>query len=772
MRRLLIVLLAALPMSVTLVVTAPVQAAVPAPLTVPALREWTAATGSYAFTASSRIVVDPAARGLDDEGATFAEDLAALTGITVPVVHDTVGNLRPGDLHLALGSTDAALGDEGYVMAVADSVRIQARGDAGAYYGTRTVLQLLRQARTIPAGTARDWPTKPERGLMIDQGRKFFTVDWVRKHIKELGYLKLNYFHFHLSDTFGFRLESSSHPEIVSPDHYTKAQLADLIALGARHHVTIVPEIDMPGHMNQILAAHPDLQLDKPSGQRDPYFLDLSEPGAYTLTGDLINEYLPLFPSKYWHIGADEYVGDYGQYPQLLAYARANYGANATAKDTYYGFINWAENIVYAAGKTMRMWNDGIKAGDGTINPTARIVVDYWYNIGLTPQQLLDRGHTVSNESWDPTYYVAGGDKIDNPWTYQTWTPDWFQGANLISDPARNLGSKLHVWCDNPNAETEDQIAGGIFLSLRVLAQQTWDSPKLVQPYGDFSPIAATIGHAPGWPVASQPGNRSLYRPVAVSGTETPDFPGPLAVDGDPNTRWSAGFTDPSWIQVDLGSRVPVSRVVIRWEAAYAKAYQIQVSNDAVTWTTIFSTTAGDGGIDDLGDLAGAGRYVRMTATQRATTWLSLWELEVYGGPVRGLSGTYTLSSAGKALDNPASSVDPGKQLVVWSPHGGPNQRWTLSLAADGAYTMVNGISGLCADINGGSTAPGAAVIQWTCHGGDNQRWLVQPTGSTYKILSKKSGLALTGGTADGASATQQSDTAAATQQWVLTPAG
>lgn len=83
------------------------------------------------------------------------------------------------------------------------------------------MLQLLHQSATVPAGTAVDWPAKAERGLMIDQGRKFFTVDWVEQHIKELAYLKLNYFHFHLSDTFGFRLESSTHPEIVSADHYS-----------------------------------------------------------------------------------------------------------------------------------------------------------------------------------------------------------------------------------------------------------------------------------------------------------------------------------------------------------------------------------------------------------------------------------------------------------------------------------------------------------------------------------------------------------------------
>src|SRR2546423_6594639 len=101
---------------------------------------------------------------------------------------------------------------------------------------------------------------------MVDTGRKFFTPSWLLDHVKEVAYLKMNVLHLHLSDTFGFRLESSTHPEVVSADHMTKQQVRDLLALAARYHVTVVPEIDMPGHMDAILAAHPDLRLTSQSG--------------------------------------------------------------------------------------------------------------------------------------------------------------------------------------------------------------------------------------------------------------------------------------------------------------------------------------------------------------------------------------------------------------------------------------------------------------------------------------------------------------------------
>ncbi|WP_369776919.1 family 20 glycosylhydrolase [Streptomyces sp. R33] len=735
------------------------------PQTVPALRQWTAGTGTYAFTAASRIAVDPAYTAqLSDEAATLAEDLGALAGRPVSVV---TGSAAPGDIALSLG--DPGLPAEGYRLTVGQSVGIQAGTDTGAFYGTRTVLQLLHQSPSVPAGTAVDWPTKVERGLMIDQGRKFFTVDWVKQHIKELAYLKLNYFHFHLSDTFGFRLESSTHPEIVSADHYSKQDIADLVALGQKYHVTIVPEIDTPGHMNAILAAHPELRLKNSSGTASPDSIDLSLPASYTLIKDLVNEYLPLFPAPYWHIGADEYVTDYAKYPQLLSYARAHYGAGATAKDTYYGFVNWADGLVRAAGKTTRMWNDGIKAGDGTVTPNAGILVEYWYSYGLTPQQLAAAGHTVANESWTPTYYVLGGAKPDTKWMYETWTPDRFEGGATLTDPSKNPGSLIHVWCDSPNAETEDQIAAGIMYPLRALAQQTWGSPKPASTYASFTPIAAAVGHNPAWPSLAQPGNLARNRPTTASSTETVNFPASLATDGDPGTRWSSAYADPQWLQVDLGSSQAVSRVVLRWEAAYGKAFQIQLSDDATTWRTVYSTTTGTGGVQELNGLSGSGRYIRVYGTKRGTTYgYSLYEFEVYAGQ---LSGTRSLVAAGKALDDPASSSASGAQLITWTPHGGPNQQWQLTLDADGSYSVVNGSSRLCADVSGGSTAPGAAVVQATCNGGDSQRWLITALGAgEYAVANKKSTLLLTTASgADGALVTQQTSSGSGYQRWQIT---
>jgi hypothetical protein len=123
----------------------------------------------------------------------------------------------------------------------------------------------------------------------------------------------------------------------------------------------------------------------------------------------------------------------------------------------------------------------------------------------------------------------------------------------------------------------------------------------------------------------------SQGQPATASSVEGGAYPASAAVDGNTATRWSSAFSDPQWLQVDLGATHAISQVVLNWEAAYAKAFQIQTSNDGTNWTTIYSTTTGTGGIQTI-PVSGSGRYVRMYGTQRATGYgYSLWEFQVFG---------------------------------------------------------------------------------------------------------------------------------------------
>jgi F5/8 type C domain/Beta-1,3-glucanase len=140
---------------------------------------------------------------------------------------------------------------------------------------------------------------------------------------------------------------------------------------------------------------------------------------------------------------------------------------------------------------------------------------------------------------------------------------------------------------------------------------------------------------APVAPTAAAAGcgttNIAQGKAATSSSTENASFPASNAVDGNTGTRWSSAFSDPQWLEVDLGSSQAICQVTLDWETAYGKAFQIQASGDGSTWTTIYSTSAGTGGIQAL-NVSGSGRYIRMYGTARGTQWgYSLWEFQVYG---------------------------------------------------------------------------------------------------------------------------------------------
>jgi hexosaminidase len=481
------------------------------PLTIPALREWSAGGAPFALQAASRITAQPE---LIEVAQTLSEDLLALTGQVIEIGEG-------GDIVLSLSDCDPEIGDEGYRLGIDGAVQISARTTAGVFYGTRTLLQLLKQD-SLPGGVARDWPRYPERGMMVDAGRKYFSAAWFEDHVRELAYLKMNYLHIHFSEDLGFRIESETHPEIVSAEHLTKNEVRSIIALAQRYFITVTPEIDMPGHMAAALTPHPELQLVNVLGQGDPSRLDVTNPAAFQFAIELIDEYLTLFPGPWWHTGADEYMApyEYLQYPQLQAYAREQYGPNAVAKDAVHGFTNRIDEFVRSRGRRTRMWHDDLNGGAAvTVNPD--IVAEWWTNISPlsdvfppAPQTLLDQGRTIMNAGWFPTYYVVGGafgvsplpPPADMESAYETWEVHEFYGAiyydatlnfppDLVDpDEPRNLGSKLNLWCDGPEAETEDEVTAHIAPNLRVIAQKTWQSPVLVEDYADFEPIIDAVG--------------------------------------------------------------------------------------------------------------------------------------------------------------------------------------------------------------------------------------------------------------------------------------
>jgi beta-glucanase (GH16 family) len=170
----------------------------------------------------------------------------------------------------------------------------------------------------------------------------------------------------------------------------------------------------------------------------------------------------------------------------------------------------------------------------------------------------------------------------------------------------------------------------------------------------------------------------SQGHPVTASSTESVAFPAGAAVDGNLGTRWSSAFSDPQWIQVDLGATFQLGQVVLGWESAYATAFTLQTSTDGTTWTTLYSTTTATGGSQTV-PVTGSGRYVRMTGTHRATQYgYSLWEFQVYGTTPSGNDVLLSYNKPGAAStfqnDGACSNCSPAKAFDL-----DPATRWATS---------------------------------------------------------------------------------------------
>ncbi|MFI6658292.1 family 20 glycosylhydrolase [Streptomyces sp. NPDC050523] len=470
-----------------------------APATIPAVRSHTAARGpGWRPARGERVVVGDA--DLADEGRLIAGELGLAYG-------GEKDDVQAGDVRLALNDDEGA-DPESYTMTVRGGrVSISGRSDAGVFYGTRTLKQEVRGSGSAPEGVVKDGPAKPVRGFMLDIARKHFTAGWIEDRVRELGDLKFNELGLHFSDDQGFRIESGTHPEIVSQQHLTKAEVKKIVGLAASRHITVVPEIDSPGHLGAVIAAHPDLQLRNTRGVAARGAVDISKPAAARIVDDLLNEYAGLFPGGKWNLGGDEYQAltapsPSASYPQLAAAAQKAYGPGGTISDLTTGWLNDRATTVRAHDRTMRAWNDGFYAGT-SVQPAKDLQVAYWTGkeIGARqPVEYLSAGRKLINYNDEYLYYVLGqpndfvyptGRRI-----YEQWTPLVVRGTQAV--PARYdaqiLGGSFAVWCDLSGSQTQDQVAAGIRMPLRATVQKLWDPRRPALTWAQFQALAAKVG--------------------------------------------------------------------------------------------------------------------------------------------------------------------------------------------------------------------------------------------------------------------------------------
>lgn len=421
-------------MSILNQVPASLASLVPIPVSI------TPANGVYIINPDTEILVEPDTQALCQVGEYLADCLRPGTGYTLPVKSHTTGKTA-GNICLSLSGSPADLGSEGYELIIQpQSVKISANQPAGLFYAVQSIRQLLPPAIEfdstqpgpweLPAATIRDFPRFAWRGFMLDVARHFFDVNTVKQVIDMLASYKLNHLHLHLSDDQGWRVEIKSWHKLTevggstqvgggSGGYYTQADYADLVAYAQSRFITIVPEIDLPGHTTAALASYPELNCDETAP--DLYTgtnvgfssLCIRKEITYQFIEDVIRELASLTPGDYLHIGGDE--------------------AHSTVHEDYLYFIERVQQIVQAHGKRVVGWGEVAQAHlvPGTLvqpwhagndpapalaqgaklilSPSSRIYLDIKYNedteLGLNWAGYVN---THIAYDWDPATFLPG----------------------------------------------------------------------------------------------------------------------------------------------------------------------------------------------------------------------------------------------------------------------------------------------------------------------------------------------------------------------------
>jgi hexosaminidase len=448
---------------------------------------------SFQLTPETKIVVSGDSEELLAAGNYLAELLNPATGFSFKAeVSSEIKNSN--SIQLGISSLDAEFGKEGYILKIEESnISLTANSAEGIIRGIQTIRQLLpneiesstkvEQSWFLATGEIQDYPVYEYRGAMLDVARHFFSVEDVKRYIDLLAAYKLNVLHLHLSDDQGWRIEIKSWPNLTTHGgstevgggeggFYTQEQYKDIVQYASERYITIIPEIDMPGHTNAALASYPELNCD---GKATKLYTGI-EVGfstlctdkeiTYEFIDDVIRELAALTPGEYIHIGGDE--------------------SHVTAIEDYIPFINRVQEIVLAHNKKVIGWDEialadikentvvqfwaktenalkGVeKKGKVLMSPAKKTYLDMKYDsltkIGLSWAATIELD---SAYLWTPETYVKGITKND---ILGIESPLWSETIETMEDIEymafpRIIGHAEIGWTPVANRDWDDYIS-------------------------------------------------------------------------------------------------------------------------------------------------------------------------------------------------------------------------------------------------------------------------------------------------------------------------
>lgn len=430
--------------------------------------------------------------------------------------------------------TNNSNSEEAYKITIGeDGVRLTGASENAVMHGLRTIQNLAITNDGLVYGEIMDYPNVAERRVHVDCARKYISKDWFIRQIREMSYMKMNALQIHFSENMGFRIECETDPAIVSDQYLTKVEVREILAEAKKYGIKVIPSFDSPGHVDQILKAHPEYGQVNNSGNHYRSGLDVTNPEAIAYIRSLYDEYMDLFEGcTDFHIGGDEYM-EFDRPPftteyksVLNSYAVEKYGQGYIWKDVIAGYINDLAEYVHDRGFTPRIWNDGVYYGESSYEGAQKIKmhdyigIDFWSQMSWNSsianlQTFINKGHdTIYNINASFFYYVLRNDKptdgreqhsFDNlnadRKIYNEWTPGKFQGNPAVDDNSDFIkGASMGIWCDNPNLCSEDVITEDIADELRALASKSWNtSSNAIINFDGFQENYAKLGNVAGF---------------------------------------------------------------------------------------------------------------------------------------------------------------------------------------------------------------------------------------------------------------------------------
>ena len=416
-------------------------------------------------------------------------------------------------------------GAEAYRLSVNNKqVTIAASTPAGVFYGIQTLrkslpVQTTGEAITLPAVTVADAPRFGYRGMMLDCARHFFPLSFVKKFIDILAMHNMNVFHWHLTEDQGWRLEIKSHPELTAKSSmrsgtvighnatvddsiphggfYTQQEAREIVEYARQRHITVIPEIDMPGHMLAALAAYPELGCTGGPyevGHRWGVYKDvlcLGKESTYKFVQDVIDEVVEIFPAKYFHIGGDESpTVMWEKCPKCLQKAKDE---NTDIKHLQQYFTNRVEKYLNGKGKSIIGWDEIL---EGKINQSATIMswrgvepglkaAKQGHDVIMTPSSHVYFDHYQAKDTKHEPDAIGGFSPVEKVYSYEP-LPD------TLSAEAKNRikGVQANLWTEYIPFTTQAEYM--VLPRMAALAEVQW-TPVAKKNFDDFSKRALRL---------------------------------------------------------------------------------------------------------------------------------------------------------------------------------------------------------------------------------------------------------------------------------------